>query len=104
MVPLRGGTRLIRYLSTAELMQELWTMYAVWPSPFQASRTPEARSCESAWAQRNGVAKSLVVPTTKIDNAPLPRSRAGLAAGTNQYAHGRLPHMSDAPNMDAFLA
>src|SRR5215472_13457525 len=103
-VPLRGGTRLIRYLSTAELMHELPIMYAVCPSPFQASSTPDLRSPASALAPRNGVAGSRVLPTTRIGGAPAPRSCTWGAGRTGQYAHGRLPHMIACPNMGAARA
>src|SRR5215468_3574673 len=83
-VPLRGTTRLIRYLSTAESTHELPRMYAVCPSPFQPSSTPESRSPASALAHRNGVAGSRVVPTTRIGGAPFPCSRTGGAARTGQ--------------------
>ena len=73
----------------------------MWPSPFQPSSTPEVRSAASARAQRYGVAGSRVVPTTRMGPAPAALIAAGGAAGTGQYAQGRLPHTIDAPNSGA---
>ena len=50
--------------------QELPIMYAVWPSPFQPSSTPDFSSRASACAHRYGVAGSRVVPTTRMGGAP----------------------------------
>src|SRR5215470_2052069 len=79
-------------------------MYAVCPSPFQPSSTPDFRSRASACAHRNGVAGSRVVPTTRIGGAPAARSCTGEAEGTGQYAQGRLPHTFGAPNCGATFA
>ena len=45
-------------------------MYDVWPSPFQPSSTPEARSAASARAHGYGVAGSCRSPTTRIGARP----------------------------------
>src|SRR5262245_50649694 len=103
-MPLRGVARLIRYRSTAVSTHELPSREAVCPSPFQPSRTPDFRSRVSACAHRNGVAGSRVVPTTRIGGALAARSGTGAAAGTGQYAQGRLLHTFAAPNCGAAIA
>src|SRR5262249_61462936 len=72
--------------------------------PSQPSSPPDLRSRGGACAPRNGVAGSRVVPTTRIGGAPAARSGTGLAAGTGQYAQGRLLHTFAAPNCGAAIA
>ena len=61
-------------------------MYDVWPSPFQPSSTPAARSPASARAHGYGVAGSCRSPTTRIGRSPevLP---AGVLLGWNGEGH-----------------
>ena len=44
--------------------------YAVWPSPFQLSTTPEPSALASTPVAAYGVAGSCTVPITRIGGAP----------------------------------
>src|SRR6516164_10370054 len=97
MVPLRGTTRLTRYLSTAESTHELPRMYAVCPSPFQPSSTPDLTSSaspepglENGVSPRSGsVTVAFLIGLPRSADAG-PRARA-LAAVRGQLDYDLVP-------------